>query len=78
LEGIVAKRCKQLRLFTAAGALCPLTRQERERIVNALSEELSGMEVSENGELTPRGVAIDRLIGFFVPFDRPMGDHDSA
>jgi hypothetical protein len=74
LEEIVARRCSKVSLFTVPGRLRPLNRQEREHVVNALSQELSEAEVAEDGELTRRGKAIDRLIGLFVPFDRPMGD----
>ena len=69
---ILARRAPGLRVFSDDGSFVAMTQVDRERAVDALSAELCESEDRPDGELTPRGVLIDRLIGYFVPYDLPM------
>lgn len=71
LAAVLNNRCPGLKALHG-GRFQPLTRAEREQVVDALSAELCEHELQEDGEPTRRGVLLDRLISYFVPFDLPM------
>ena len=72
LREILALRCPGLEVFSESGTFIELSRQDRERIVDALSSELTGNELLASGEPTRRGAEVDGLVGYFVPYDLPM------
>jgi hypothetical protein len=72
LKEILARRCADVEVFSPQDVFRELTRIERERVVDALSAELCETGIRSDGEPTARGAMIDRLISYFVPYDRPM------
>ena len=72
LTEVLAKRCPDLAVFSDSGTFLDLPQVERERVVMALSSELTEKELLPDGEPTPRGAKVDGLIGYFVPYDLPM------
>lgn len=72
LNEVLAARCPGLEVFSASNSFRDLSQAEHERVVDALALELTEKELMPNGEPTPRGLKVDGLIGYFVPYDLPM------
>lgn len=72
LVEVLRRRCPDVTAFTHDGTFRALSKEERERIVDALAAELTEGELASDGEPTQRGLKIDGLIGYFVPYDLPM------
>jgi hypothetical protein len=72
LEKLLSERRFDIRIFNDDGTLRDLSRKDREIVVDMLTDELCQTGLDGDQEPTPYGVAIDRLIDYFVPFDRPM------
>jgi len=78
LEKLLSERQLDIRVFNDDGSFRDLSRKDREVVVDMLTDELCQTGLDGDHEPTPRGITIDRLIGYFVPFDRPMRATEDA
>jgi hypothetical protein len=66
LQEIVAGRCPELADRVRSRDISDLSRSEREAIVDALGDELCESGLEEDDSITPRGLAIEELIGLVI------------
>ena len=73
LREVIEERCPKLCSAVADETIKNLTEPQRRQIVDLLTDEFCQSGIREDGEPNERGKRLDNLIGYFVPYDLPVG-----